>query len=66
MNLFTKMFGTHSERELKLIYPLVDRIEALRPEMQKMCIRDRPSQEVLATGKLHRSMPDRQCCSTLL
>ena len=36
MNLFTKMFGTHSERELKLIYPLVDRIEALRPEMQKL------------------------------
>ena len=36
MSLFTKMFGTHSERELKLIYPLVDRIEALRPEMQKL------------------------------
>ena len=36
MNLFTKMFGTHSERELKLIYPLVDKIEALRPEMQKL------------------------------
>ncbi len=33
MNLFEKVFGTHSERELKLIYPIVDKIEKLRPEM---------------------------------
>ena len=26
-----KVFGTHSERELKRIYPIVDRIDALRP-----------------------------------
>ncbi len=24
MSLLTKVFGTHSERELKLIYPLAD------------------------------------------
>ena len=35
MNLIEKMFGTHSERELKMIYPIVDKIEALRPEMMK-------------------------------
>ena len=29
MGLFTKMFGTYSERELKSIYPIVDKIEAL-------------------------------------
>ena len=33
MNIIEKMFGTHSERELKLIYPIIDRIESLRPEM---------------------------------
>ena len=33
MSLITKIFGTHSERELKRIAPLVDKIEALRPEM---------------------------------
>jgi preprotein translocase subunit SecA len=33
MGLFTKIFGTHSERELKLITPIVDRIESLRPAM---------------------------------
>ena len=33
MNLIEKVFGTHSERELKMIYPIVERIEALRPEM---------------------------------
>ncbi|MBO4461920.1 MAG: preprotein translocase subunit SecA [Lachnospiraceae bacterium] len=30
------MFGTHSERELKRIEPLVDAIEALRPEMMAL------------------------------
>ena len=34
MNLIEKVFGTHSERELKMIYPIVDKIEALRPTMQ--------------------------------
>ncbi len=33
MGLMQKFFGTHSERELKLINPLVDKIEALRPQM---------------------------------
>ena len=36
MSIFTKMFGTHSERELKLIYPTVDKIEALRPAMMEL------------------------------
>lgn len=33
MNFVQKIFGTHSERELKLIDPIVDKIEALRPTM---------------------------------
>ena len=36
MNLIEKMFGTHSERELKLIYPIGDKIVALKPEMEKL------------------------------
>ena len=32
MNLVQKVFGTHSERELKLINPIVDKIEALLSE----------------------------------
>lgn len=36
MNLFEKVFGTHSERELKMIYPIIDKIEALRPEMLEL------------------------------
>ena len=31
-----KIFGTHSERELKLINKTIDKIESLRPEMQKL------------------------------
>ncbi len=34
MKIFDKLFGTHSERELKLINPVIDRIEELRPTMQ--------------------------------
>ena len=36
MGIFTKIFGTHSERELKLIYPLVDKIENLEPSMESL------------------------------
>ena len=36
MNLVQKMFGTHSQRELKRIMPLVDKIESLRPTMQAL------------------------------
>ena len=36
MNVVQKIFGTHSERELKRIIPLVDRIESLRPSMQAL------------------------------
>ena len=36
MGLFEKIFGTHSQNELKRIYPIADRIEALDEEMQKL------------------------------
>lgn len=34
MNIFEKVLGTHSDRELKRINPIVDKIEALRGSMQ--------------------------------
>ncbi|MBO1719997.1 preprotein translocase subunit SecA [Extibacter sp. GGCC_0201] len=36
MGLIQKIFGTHSENELKRIYPIADAIEALEPEIQKL------------------------------
>ena len=36
MKLTEKIFGTHSDRELKRITPIVDKIESLRPEMQAL------------------------------
>ena len=33
MNLIEKVFGTHSERELKLIRPIVDKILGMREQM---------------------------------
>ncbi len=56
MKLTEKLFGTHSQRELKRIYPIVDKIEALRPTMQNMSdeeLRDqtRKFRERLANGE---------------
>lgn len=56
MNLIEKMFGTHSEREVKRILPLVDRIEALRPQMQaltdeQMADKTKEFKERLANGE---------------
>ena len=36
MNVFSKVFGTHSQREVKRIMPLVEKTESLRSEMQKL------------------------------
>ena len=36
MKLIDKIFGTHSQRELKRILPIVDSIEALRPQMMEL------------------------------
>ncbi len=36
MGLITKLFGTYSDRELKQIYPIVDKVEALEPQYQKL------------------------------
>ena len=35
MGIIEKIFGTHSENELKRIYPIVDRIEAMEPEIKE-------------------------------
>ena len=56
MNLIEKMFGTHSEREIKRILPLVDKIEALRPQMQaltdeQMADKTKEFKERLANGE---------------
>ena len=36
MGLMSKLFGTHSDHELKRIYPIADKIEALEPQMQAL------------------------------
>ncbi|MCI8516936.1 MAG: preprotein translocase subunit SecA [Hungatella sp.] len=56
MNLIEKVFGTHSERELKMINPIVDKIQALRPEMialsdEQLKDRTRIFKERLAAGE---------------
>ena len=36
MGFLQKLFGSHSEHELKRIYPIADKIEALEPQMQAL------------------------------
>jgi len=36
LNFLTKVFGSKNERELKQMQPLVERINALEPDMQAM------------------------------
>lgn len=36
MNVIQKVFGTHSDRELKRVIPIVDKIESLRPAMMEL------------------------------
>ncbi len=50
MGLMQKIFGTHSENELKRIYPIVDEVEALEPVMQKLSdseLKDKTLDDVL-------------------
>jgi preprotein translocase subunit SecA len=44
MNFVEKFFGTHSEHEIKLIEPAVEKIEALRPSMKAMSDEELKSQ----------------------
>ena len=36
MSALTKIFGTHSERELKRIYPIVDKVESYKEQMSTL------------------------------
>lgn len=36
MGFLNKLFGNHTDRELKKIYPIVDKIEALEPDFEKL------------------------------
>ena len=36
MNIIQKVFGTHSQREIKMILPLVDKVESLRSQMMAL------------------------------
>ena len=64
MSIAEKLFGTHSQRELKIIKPIVDKIEKMRPRMQAMSdeeLRDmtRQFKERLANGEtLDQILPE--------
>ena len=62
MKVIDKIFGTHSEREIKRIRPLVDKIESLRPEMM-----ERSDEELKAkTGEFKKRLAEGETLDDLL
>ena len=55
MGLITKIFGTYSQRELKSIYPIADKIEALADEVMREEMLVRFSYAHVTDGKDLRS-----------
>ena len=70
MGIIEKIFGTHSENELKRIYPIVDRIEAMEPEMKALSDEElkgktREFKERLSEGEsLDDLLPEALCSCT--
>ncbi len=62
MGLFTKIFGTHSEREIKKINPIVESILALEPSMQALSDEELSSQ----TEKLKNRLSEGESLDDLL
>ena len=54
MSLLTKIFGTHSQHELKKIYPIVDKIEALADKYLAMSDLELQSQTALLKERLSK------------
>jgi preprotein translocase subunit SecA len=57
MNFLTKVFGSKNERELKRLSPLVERINALEPEIQTMGDDRLKAQTVSFRERLERGEP---------
>ena len=62
MGLITKIFGTYSDRELKQIYPIVDKIEAMEPEYHAMT----DAQLTAKTAEFKRRLADGETLDDIL
>ena len=57
LNLLTKVFGSKNERELKQMQPLVERINALEPDMKAMSDEKLQSQSAIFRQRLDQGEP---------
>jgi len=57
LNFLTKVFGSKNERELKQLQPLVERTNALEPEMQAMSDEQLRSQSAVFRQRLDQGEP---------
>ncbi len=62
MGIFSKLFGSHSEREVKAITPLVDKIEALEEEYKALT----DAQLQAKTPELKQRLPDGETLDDIL
>ena len=54
MSIITKIFGTYSDRQIKKLYPIVDKIEALEPKYQAMTDGELSSQTEVLKSRLSK------------
>ena len=60
MSLLDKIIGTHSERELKRIAPIVDKIESLRPAMQALTDEELATLKDILNGEVEDDIDESQ------
>ena len=58
MGVINKIIGTHSERELKRHKHTLDKVLALKPEMEKLTDDEMKAMEALDTGKATHNPED--------
>ena len=66
MSFFEKLFGSFSDKELKRINPLKDKVLALEPEMQKLTDEQLQAKTTEFKARLEKAKRWTTCCPRLL
>ena len=65
MSFFEKLFGSFSDKELKRINPLKDKVLALEPEMAKLTDDELKAKTTEFKERLPKARPSTTCCPSV-
>ena len=65
MNIIQKIFGTHSQNELKRVYPIADAVMALDEDMQKLSDEELKAKTKEFKERLENGVPSAFPASTI-